>query len=599
MTDVPVRRTLNHSICLTFPILDLSNTQRLKIAQEFQDKAAERRARCNLGNARIFLGEFEEAVVDYEETLRLAQELTDRVMEAQACYSLGNTYTLLHDFDRALDYHKRHLAIAQELSDRVGEGRAHWSISNAFASTGRHEQALEHACKHLDITKELADESGQETALQIVHDLKKAIEEESRREPESRPREAAGAVGGRVTPKPVAKRFSMDNMQLLKLTPGLTPTNDEAASSNFHLNLLSSDQESKSKETKKEVIPKTTTTVKTATRDDGSLLDLVARFQSKRMDDQRCSFDPRFDKENKLPSARNSTPVTGSSANSEVKVNNNHANGGKHRAVPAVVTRPNRPAVLSRSVSTPSYPLTNGLSSHQTEVDSSDRSGASSMNSGSRESNGRDDLFDLIAGIQGRRMDEQRAQLPTGLRRANTTTSANTSSSGHFFVNSTDRDSNFNRIHRPHASDHRVSSRCNFSSSRQMSLDTSIHPDDEFFDMLMRCQGSRLEDQRSVLPVTEEEPEASHMLKRTSTAAGPPVRSGTNTPPSGASTVPDDDFFSLILKVQSGRFEDQRSYLPSTKSGSSMGSVSSTASSMGTTTSESRKGSRKSSKSRK
>lgn len=549
-------------------------------------------------------------------------------MEAQACYSLGNTYTLLRDYDKAIEYHLRHLAIAQQLSDRVGEGRAYWSISNAYASMGRNEDALQYACKHLDITRETSDEAGQETAAQIVQDLQKVIREEQQEQLQTRQESQSGnsqsschepdsgsasAVGGRLTPKLSAKRFSMDNMQLLKLTPGLTPTNDEAASSNFHLNLLTSEQENKTKETMKESIPKTTTIV-TKTRDDNSLLDLVAQFQSKRMDDQRCSFDPRFDnKENKLPSNKlssssssmTSTAAASSSLNAprdhEVKVNSNQSNSGRHRAVPAVVTRTNRTAMLSRSASSPVCPQTNGLSSHH-DPDSSDRSGASSsVNSGSRDSSCRDDLFDLIVGIQGRRMDEQRAQLPSGLRRANTT--VNGPSSGHFFVNTTDRDSNFNRINRPAGSGsvdrHTVGRRGNFSSSRQMSLDQNIHPDDDFFDMLMRCQGSRLEDQRSSLPVTEEEPENVSMLKRSSAASAPPARSGTNTPPSGASTVPDDDFFSLILRVQSGRIDDQRSLLPSTKSGSSLGSVSSAGSSSATAASDSRKGSRKSSKSKK
>lgn len=42
--------------------------------------------------------------------------------------------------------------------------------------------------------------------------------------------------------------------------------------------------------------------------------------------------------------------------------------------------------------------------------------------------------------------------------------------------------------------------------SRQLSLDSNVRPDEDFFEMLMRCQGSRLEDQRSTLPPTVEEP---------------------------------------------------------------------------------------------
>lgn len=129
--------------------------QRLLIAKEFGDRAAERRAYCNLGNAYIFLGEFEVAAEHYKyasaiaifngravsnencqqkikmsrlnergacvfvrRTLQLARQLKDRAVEAQACYSLGNTYTLLQDYERAIDYHLKHLIIAQDLNDR-------------------------------------------------------------------------------------------------------------------------------------------------------------------------------------------------------------------------------------------------------------------------------------------------------------------------------------------------------------------------------------------------------------------------------------------------------------------------------------------------
>ena len=48
----------------------------MKIAKEFTDRAAERRAHSNLGNAHIFLGEFEKAAEHYKRTLRLAQVRT-------------------------------------------------------------------------------------------------------------------------------------------------------------------------------------------------------------------------------------------------------------------------------------------------------------------------------------------------------------------------------------------------------------------------------------------------------------------------------------------------------------------------------------------
>jgi G-protein signaling modulator 2 len=51
-------------------------------------------------------------------------------------------------------------------------------------------------------------------------------------------------------------------------------------------------------------------------------------------------------------------------------------------------------------------------------------------------------------------------------------------------------------------------------------------PDDTFFETLMKCQGSRIEEQRSALP---------------------------NNRPAPAPTVPDEDFFSLIHKLQGNR----------------------------------------------
>ena len=48
----------------------------MKIAREFSDRSAERRAHSNLGNANIFLGEFEKAAEHYKQTLLLAQVLS-------------------------------------------------------------------------------------------------------------------------------------------------------------------------------------------------------------------------------------------------------------------------------------------------------------------------------------------------------------------------------------------------------------------------------------------------------------------------------------------------------------------------------------------
>merc|ERR1712115_360148 len=74
-------------------------------------------------------------------------------------------------------------------------------------------------------------------------------------------------------------------------------------------------------------------------------------------------------------------------------------------------------------------------------------------------------------------------------------------------------------------------------------------PDDNFFERLMKMQGTRIEDQRSSLPGVE----LPTSPLRASAPAGPPIP---------APTIPDEDFFSLICRLQGGRIDDQRAALP-------------------------------------
>nr|CAG4640828.1 EOG090X05CB [Eulimnadia texana] len=377
--------------------------ERLNIALEFGDKAAERRAHSNLGNAHIFLGEFETAADHYKKTLLLAQELGDRAVEAQACYSLGNTYTLLRDYLTAIDYHLRHLRIAEELMDKVGEGRACWSLGNAHAAIGNHEKALHYAQRHLDISREIGDQTGEATAQMNLADLRRTLGLGSDTTASGGAcattavaprglRHRAGEEDGLydIHDKARFRRRSMERMDLLK--SGEDPVLDE----------------------------------------EESFFDLVSRFQSKRMDDQRCSLN--------------------------------------------VMQKNDRQQAPRPSIA--------GVSESPSRL--------------------KEDLLDLIEGMQSRRMNEQRASLP---RLPGLNCNAHPDILRRLSGNAADG---------------------------AQELPGGALPDDNFFEMLMRCQGTRLEDQRSALPET-----ASPKRSR-----GP--------------TMPDEDFFSLIMRLQSGRLEDQR-----------------------------------------
>ncbi|XP_018609093.1 G-protein-signaling modulator 2-like isoform X2 [Scleropages formosus] len=438
--------------------------QRLLIAKEFGDKAAERRAYCNLGNAFIFLGEFEVAAEHYKKTLQLARQLKDRAVEAQACYSLGNTYTLLQDYERAIDYHLKHLIIAQDLNDRIGEGRACWSLGNAYTALGNHDQAMHFAEKHLEISKETGDRSGELTARMNVSDLQMVLGLTYSTNSSLLSENKEADYNHDETRSRTGRRHSMENLELMKLTPDklnvhkwnsdiLTkqskPMLAKASSKLFFVNRFRSKKHKNGSSTK--VLQDTSNTPeepeaedqgpeKRASPDilgDEGFFDLLSRFQSNRMDDQRCSIQ-----------------------------------GGRSR--------------LSAPSSPTSAPI-RGMKKSQSL-------GVSAQC---------EQLLDLVASSQSRRLDDQRA-------------------SGASFPGLRLNQQNSQSV-----------------LSHLMANADNTEPDEDFFDMLVKCQGSRLDDQRCAPP--------------------PPAAKGP--------TVPDEDFFSLIMRSQAKRMDEQRVTLPSSSRG--------------------------------
>ncbi|EFN60490.1 G-protein-signaling modulator 2 [Camponotus floridanus] len=210
------------------------HNERLKIAREFGDKPAERRANSNLGNSHIFLGEFEKAAQHYKRTLALAQELGDREVEAQACYSLGNTYTLLRDYSAAIEYHLWHL----ELEDEMGQATAQMNIDDLHKILGLEKSQQESNKENLN-TQKLSTNTTSNIPM--------------------------------TTPcRYRLRRQSMDNLDLIKLTP-----------------------DTKQKDKSEIVSDKGNNVASQPSQEEDNFFDLLSRFQSGRMDDQRCALNTK------------------------------------------------------------------------------------------------------------------------------------------------------------------------------------------------------------------------------------------------------------------------------------------------------------------
>ena len=160
----------------------------LQIAKQVGDKAGEGRAYGNLGNAYDSLGDFHKAIEYHECCLQIAKEVGDKAGEGGAYGNFGNAYHSLGNFHKAIEYHEFDLQIAKQVGDKAGEGRAYGNLGNAYDSLGDFHKAIEYHECCLQIAKEVGDKAGEGGAYGnfgcayfSLGDFHKAIENHERR----------------------------------------------------------------------------------------------------------------------------------------------------------------------------------------------------------------------------------------------------------------------------------------------------------------------------------------------------------------------------------------------------------------------------------
>ena len=177
-------------------------------------------------------------------------------------------------------FFSRHLRIAQELYDKVGEGRACWSLGNAHSSMGQHLEAYYYAKRHLEISRDTGDRMGQATAQLNLTDLCRTLGytppditelPHERKLDDIGASAAASAASLTSIDSKKSRRVSMEHMDLIKMTPD--PKKVHAANKAGQ-----EDKENNSSLNKSGLL------------DEEDFFDFISRFQSKRMDDQRCSL---------------------------------------------------------------------------------------------------------------------------------------------------------------------------------------------------------------------------------------------------------------------------------------------------------------------
>uniref|UniRef100_A0A1A9WT79 G-protein-signaling modulator 2 n=1 Tax=Glossina brevipalpis TaxID=37001 RepID=A0A1A9WT79_9MUSC len=507
----------------------------LTLARQLGDKLSEGRALYNLGNVYHAKGKhmgqknpgdfgddvkeaLTKAVEYYKQNLKLMRELGDRSAQGRACGNLGNTYYLLGDFQAAIEHHQNRLRIAREYGDKAAERRANSNLGNSHIFLGQFEDAAEHYKRTLSLAVELGEREVEAQACYSLGNTYTLLREfgiaiEYHRRHLAIARELCDRVGEARACWSLGNAYSAIGKHYEAL---------QYAES--HLKLARQLQDK---------VGESTATV--------NICDL-----------RKLLGFPEL----KIPIELEDPYAAETEFLSELDSDNSQGR--------MVRVRRQSMEQLDLIKITP-----DGKQQQQQQKQENSKKELKSKSKGQD-----DDFFELLSRSQSKRMDDQRCSIKIGngqipflsptistgggdtrtpeelqklmeMDKEERVTADETAVAAAYppdiktiDINTTNN-SNSQANVGPSAS-HAVLGR---------SHTTTEQPDDAFLDMLMRCQSSRLEEQRSELPKPNlvfdaETPRQVSNFGR------------------AANTVPDDDFFSLIMKVQSGRMEDQRAAIP-------------------------------------
>ncbi|XP_064552812.1 G-protein-signaling modulator 2 [Drosophila montana] len=491
----------------------------LTLARQLGDRLSEGRALYNLGNVYHAKGKhlgqrnpgkfgedvkeaLAKAVEFYQENLQLMRDLGDRGAQGRACGNLGNTYYLLGDFQAAIEHHQERLRIAREFGDRAAERRANSNLGNSHIFLGQFEDAAEHYKRTLALAMELGEREVEAQSCYSLGNTYTLLHEFTTAiEYHHRHLAIAQELGDRIGEARAC--WSLGNAH------SAMGNNEKALQfAESHLQLAKELRD-----------PVGESTARVNISDLRKLLGLPEADHTPTQDEERSSA-------------------------SEHSASGHQSDGSESSQGRMVRVRRQSMEQLDLIKITPDGK----------RLQEEKHKAASAAHTKAKE----DDFFEMLSRSQSKRMDDQRCSIK--INSAGAVAAAATGATrkplvqqNSLFVDPT----NLPGLKSPSSGVQPAIGHAPLSRSAT----TTQQPDDAFLDMLMRCQGSRLEEQRSELPRAHVTMDAEAPQMQPPAAAAAAAGARAQSGPRGT-TVPDEDFFSLIMKVQSGRMEDQRASIP-------------------------------------
>uniref|UniRef100_A0A1Q3FAH9 Putative g-alpha gtpase interaction protein n=1 Tax=Culex tarsalis TaxID=7177 RepID=A0A1Q3FAH9_CULTA len=495
--------------------------QNLTLMKDLGDRGAQGRACGNLGNTYYLLGNFETAIEHHQERLRIAREFGDKAAERRANSNLGNSHIFLGQFEQAANHYKRTLSLAMELGERAVEAQACYSLGNTYTLLRDFPTAIDYHQRHLAIAQELGDRIGEARACWSLGNAHSSIGNHEKALHYANSHYLLAKELGDVVGENTAKMNISDLRKILGLPEVLPVAADAGANNQAESDTL---QELQSVQGGNKVATGGAALSKQyrVRRQSMEQLDLIKLTpDGKKMVNTQ---DKHPLPPSSLAAQQQKTSSAGGNQNENIFKNNDED-------FFELLTR-SQSKRMDDQRCTLKVRLTHAESVDSARKPLTQHNSNNAATTAAVVKENRNALLEMIADFQSERMDEQRALLP-GLKRISLT---NASSARPNVETTTDGDGGVTAAGPDQEGGVGV---------------VGTPPDDAFLDMLMRCQGSRIEEQRSELPTPN--------ITMDAEAGGERRAAGNSN--SGA-TVPDEDFFSLIMRLQGGRMEDQRATVP-------------------------------------
>uniref|UniRef100_A0AAQ5X1L4 G protein signaling modulator 2, like n=1 Tax=Amphiprion ocellaris TaxID=80972 RepID=A0AAQ5X1L4_AMPOC len=517
----------------------------LTLTRTIGDELGEAKASGNLGNTLKLLGRYEEAVVCCQRHLDITRAVYDKVGQARALYNFGNVYHAKGKslcwtgaepgefpeeariaLRKAAQYYEANLCLVKESGDRAAQGRTYGNLGNTYYLLGDFESAVAAHEKRLLIAKEFGDKSAERRAHCNLGNANIFLSQFD---------VAAGHYKRTLQLARLLKDRAVEAQACYSLGNTYTLLQDYERAIDYHLKHLVIAQD-----------------LNDRVGEGRAYWSLGNAHTALGNHEQAMYFAEKHlevaketgDKSGEVTARMNLSDlrlVVGLKSNPNIHPNifrNTNTNSSalqiSYQGYPSL---PGKSAFLRivsyfLALTNPFLPIC----------------AITFLAPGSRDTIGEDGFFDLLSRFQGNRMDDQRctldgqshlpahpspsSTLPVSEAKSISEHETPLQDPGHFLellASSQARRLDDQRVNLSHFPGLRL----NTSNPPRTPSTSSIDQpegDEVFFDMLVKCQGSRLNDQRCAAPP--------------STTKGP--------------TVPDEDFFSLILHSQSNRMEEQR-----------------------------------------